>query len=93
MESDASEKRDMASLQGPVEEVGGKLMLRIPLEAGGDQFVECSKGISKIEDGCLVVEIQGWLAGMLRVEAGDLVSIDNADGKLNIRPVNPRPVQ
>jgi hypothetical protein len=27
---------------------------------------------------------------MLRIEEGDLVSIDNANGKFNIRPVNAR---
>jgi len=30
---------------------------------------------------------------MLRIEAGDLVSVNNSGGKFNITPVNPRPVQ
>lgn len=84
---------DVASLQGPVEKIGEKLVLRIPLEAGGDQFVECSRGISEVKDGCLVVEIKEWLADMLRIEEGDLVHVDNRNGKFNITPVNPRPVQ
>ena len=29
----------------------------------------------------------------LRIEAGGLVSVNNAGGKFNITPVNPRPVQ
>jgi hypothetical protein len=82
-----------ASLQGPVEKVDGILVLRIPLAAGGDEFVECSRGISEVTDGFLVIEIKEWLAGMLRIEAGDLVSVNNAGGKFNITPVNPRPVQ
>jgi hypothetical protein len=82
-----------ASLQGPVEKVDGNLVLRIPLAAGGDEFVECSRGVSEIKDGYLVIEIKQWLAGVLRIEQGDLVSVNNADGKLNITPVNPRPVQ
>ena len=49
---------DVTSLQGPVEEIDGKLVLRIPLEAGGDQFLECSRGISEIKDEYLVVEIK-----------------------------------
>jgi hypothetical protein len=81
-----------ASLQG-VEKVDGNLVLRIPLAAGGEEFVECSRGVSEIKDGYLVIEIKQWLAGVLRIEQGDLVSVNNADGKLNITPVNPRPVQ
>ena len=84
---------ETASLQGPVDKVDGNLVLRIPLAAGGDQFVECSRGISEIKDGFLVIEIKEWLAGMLRIEAGGLVSVNNAGGKFNITPVNPRPVQ
>ncbi|MFZ0882693.1 MAG: hypothetical protein WAN14_04795 [Candidatus Acidiferrales bacterium] len=82
-----------ASLRGPVEKIDGKLSLRIPLAAGGDEFVACSRGISEVKDGFLIVEIQEWLAGLLRIEEGDLVSVNNADGKFNITPVNPRPVQ
>jgi hypothetical protein len=84
---------EAASLQGPVEKIDGKLVLRIPLAAGGDEFVACSRGISEVKDGYLIVEIQEWLAGMLRIEEGDLVSVTNANGKFNITPVNPRPVQ
>jgi hypothetical protein len=76
-----------------VEKVDGNLVLRIPLAAGGEEFVECSRGVSEIKDGYLVIEIKEWLAGVLRIEPGDLVSVNNADGKLNITPVNPRPVQ
>ena len=84
---------DVESLQGPIEKIDGKLVLRIPLEAGGDQFIECSRGVSEVKDGYLIVEIIEWLAGLLRVEAGDLVSVNNANGKFTITPVNPRPVQ
>jgi hypothetical protein len=76
-----------------VEQLDGKLVLRIPLEAGGDEFIECSRAISEIKDGFLVVEIREPLAGILRIEEGDLVSMNNGGGKLNIDPVNPSPVQ
>jgi hypothetical protein len=84
---------DLASLQGPVEKVDGNLVLRIPLAGGGDEFVECSRGISEVKDEFLVIEIKEWLAGVLRIEEGDVVSVNNADGKFNILPVNPRSVQ
>jgi hypothetical protein len=79
----------ITSLTGPVEEIDGKLMLRIPLEAGGDQFIRSSTGISRVEGDYLIVTIPEWLAGMLRIQAGTLVSVDNQDGKFNIHPINP----
>jgi hypothetical protein len=84
---------EVTSLEGPVEEIEGKLVLRIPLEAGGDQFLECSRGISEIKDQYLVVEIKQWLADRLRIQKDDLVSVDNSNRKFNITPVNPRPLQ
>jgi antitoxin component of MazEF toxin-antitoxin module len=37
----------------------------------------------------LKIVIPEWLAGMLRIEEGDLVSVQS-DGKLHIRALNPR---
>ncbi len=80
-------------LQGPVERIGGKLALRIPLAAGGDSFVECSKGISEIEGEYLKIIIPEWLSGMLRIDEGSWVSVDNENGKFNIHPQDPAPLQ
>ena len=84
---------NVTTLQGSVEKVDGKLVLYIPLSAGGDQFIECSKGISELQDEYLKVVIPEWLAGTLRIEEGTLVAIDNMNGKFNIHPLNPRPIQ
>jgi hypothetical protein len=84
---------NVTSLQGPVEKVDGQLVLFIPLSAGGDQFIECSKGISEVQGEYLKIIIQEWLAGMLRIEEGSIVSVNNENGKLNIYPVNPLPIQ
>ena len=84
---------DVTYLRGPVEKVDGKLVLSIPLSAGGDQFIEWSKGISELNGEYLKITIPEWLAGTLRIDAGSIVSIDNKDGKFNIRPVDPQPVQ
>ena len=78
------------SITGPVEKRNGKYILEIPLEVGGDVLARSAKGIGRIEGSSLVVVIQDWLAGMLRIEEGDLVHVDNADGKFNIQPVAPR---
>ncbi|HVM92487.1 MAG TPA: hypothetical protein VMT67_06720 [Terriglobales bacterium] len=84
---------ELKSLQGPVEKIEGKLTLLIPLAAGGDQFIECSKGISEIQGEFLKITIPEWLAGMLRIDDGSLVSVDNANGKFNIHPIDPAPLQ
>jgi len=84
---------NITSLQGPVEKIDGKLVLYVPPSAGGDQFIACSKGISEEEGQFLKVVIPEWLAGMLRVENGSLVNVDNKDGKFNIHPVDPRPIR
>ena len=81
------------SLQGPVLKVNGKLMLMIPLEDGGAEFVACSRGISEVEGACLKIAIPDWLAGMLRIDEGDIVSVSNWDGKLHIQPCEARMVQ
>lgn len=91
-DSNDSDADDVITLQGPVERIDGKLALLIPLNEGGDKFVECCRGISEVEGDTLKITIQEWLAGMLRIEEGDLVSIDNADAKFNISPVNARPI-
>lgn len=61
---------NVTTLQGSVEKVDGKLVLYIPLSAGGDQFIECSKGISELQGEYLKVVIPEWLAGTLRIEEG-----------------------
>jgi hypothetical protein len=85
--------RDVISLQGPVEEIDGKLTLFIPLEAGGDQLIECSRGIGEVEGDYLRITIPEWLAGILRIEDGSIVSVDNEGERLNIHLVAPLPPQ
>jgi hypothetical protein len=81
------------SMQGPVLMVNGKLTLMIPLEDGGAEFAACSRGISEVEGSCLKIAIPEWLAGVLRIDEGDIVSVSNWDAKLHIEPKQPRVVQ
>ena len=83
---------DVVSLEGSVLKRDGQLLLLIPLDAGGAEFIECSRGISELKDGFLKIVIPEWLAGMLRVEEGGLVVISNANGKFGIWAAEPRPV-
>ena len=87
-----NQELEVVSLEGPVIKKDGQLMLLIRLSEGGEELQECSKGISEVEGTCLKIVIPEWLAGVLRVEEGDLVNINNLNGKFNIWAVNPRPV-
>jgi antitoxin component of MazEF toxin-antitoxin module len=54
--------------------------------------MECSRGISEVQGDFLKIVIPEWLAGMLRIEEGDLVCVEDAEGKFHITPAKPRPV-
>lgn len=81
---------EITCLEGPVIRVNGELVLFIPL--GGDELVECSRGISEVQGEFLRINIPDWLAGVLRIEEGDLVCVHNSDGTFHIGPRNPRRV-
>jgi hypothetical protein len=75
---------EVVSLEGPVEVVNGKLVILIPLEAGGAVLAPLAKGLGEIDGDFLKVVIRPWLAEKLRIAAGSLVIVDNANGKFTI---------
>jgi hypothetical protein len=81
------------SLQGPVLMVNGKLTLMIPLVDEGAEYPARSRGISEVAGPCLRIAIPEWLAGVLRIDEGDIVSVSNWDGKLHIAPNEAKVVQ
>ncbi len=87
------EDANVVSLTGPIEKIDGKLVLMIPLDAGGAGLVESSRGISTVDGQFLRIEIPEWIARKLRVVEGDLVNVDNRCGKFNITPVASRPME
>ena len=76
----------VTSLSGPVEFIDGRLVLQIPLAAGGDQFLAASRGIGVVIDDYLEVTIPDWLAQQLSITEGTVVTVDNRGGKFNITP-------
>ena len=50
------------SIEGPVETVNGQLVLRIPLQEGGDKLAPFARGIGEVQGDDLVVVIPPWLA-------------------------------
>ena len=89
MWQDEQNMDDITSLTGPVESEGGQLVLRIPLEEGGDELIQCAREISQVDGDCLKIMIPKWLANKLHIADGSLVTVDNKDGKLNIHPIPP----
>jgi hypothetical protein len=77
---------EVTSLSGPVESIDGKLVLQIPLTAGGDRLVAASRGIGTVVDDYLQVSIPDWLAAKLGITEGTVVNVNNLDGKFNITP-------
>jgi len=77
---------EIVSLNGPVEEIDGELVLLIPLRAGGDILAGAARGIAVIEGEFLKVTIPSWLATKLGIAADSIVNVTNADGKFNIYP-------
>ncbi len=75
---------DVISLEGPVELVDGKLLIRIPLAAGGDKLAPLARGIGETDGEYLKIVIQPWLAEKLRIGEGSLVVVDNKNGKFTI---------
>lgn len=75
---------EYVSLEGPVERIDGRLVLRIPLTAGGDKLEPFARGIAESDSEYLQVVIQPWLAEKLRISVGSLVLVDNQDGKFSI---------
>jgi hypothetical protein len=83
---------DVISLEGPVLKINGELVLFVPLGDGGDELIDCSRGISEVQGEFLKISIPCWLASVLRIEEGDLVCVHNAGGRFHIGPSEPRRV-
>jgi hypothetical protein len=77
---------ELMSLQGPVLKVNGRLTLLVPMEDVGSDSIECRRGISEVSSGYLKIVIPDWLAGMLRIEEGDVICVNNWDGTFEIQP-------
>ena len=80
------------SVQGPVLKINGRLMLLIPLDRQASEWAAGAHCDFEVDGDCLKIVIPDWLAGILRVEEGDLISVSNWDGELHIEPSATSPV-
>ena len=60
------------------------MVLRVPLEAGGERLKLVAKATSYEEDGRLVVVLPEWLSERMQLDEGSAVHLDNRFGRLNI---------
>jgi hypothetical protein len=80
-----SDEVDFVSIHGPLEIQDGKFVLRIPLEVGGDKLAKIVGTIGRVEGHILQIEIPERLASnVMGWKEGDIVSVDNQGGLLNI---------
>lgn len=77
-------ENDFVSVRGPVERFGDDLVIRIPLEQGGEELAPSAGRTGEIKEGCLCVIIKPRLAERLRIREGSLVIVDNRSGKFTI---------
>jgi hypothetical protein len=89
-EKGGADVEKMISLQEPVLKIDGELVLLIPLNGGGNELADCSRGISEVQGDFLKIVIPEWLAGLLRVDEGDFVIVHNTHGKFHIHAVSPQ---
>jgi hypothetical protein len=71
------------SLRGKLEMADGKYVFVIPLSAGGNEFIKCSEGISKVEGQNLIITIPDWMVANAGLHNGSFVDIDNRNGQFN----------
>jgi len=81
-----SDVKKVISLDGPVEKIGNKLMLRIPLEIGGLGLLEYTRKIGSVVGDDLVIIIPDSLAEKLSISEGSMVNVNTENGKFTIQP-------
>ena len=76
-------------LQCRVEKINGELVVRIALEDGCDEFIECSKGASRLEGDDLINIIPEFISETLHIEEGSIVRVSNVYGCIGLQPLTP----
>ena len=78
---------DYLCLEAPVERLNDRLILRIPLEAGGQRLRQTLCAQCPIDGKDLIVTLPDWLAVKIKLAEGVAVHLDDRWGKLNIARV------
>ncbi|HXB58807.1 MAG TPA: hypothetical protein VNU95_04560 [Candidatus Acidoferrales bacterium] len=67
-------------LRGKLEMIEKDYVFVIPLAAGGEEFIKCTAGISKIEGENLIITLPEMMVAAAGFHNGSWVDIDNRNG-------------
>ena len=79
---------DYLSIQGPVERRDNRLVLRVPVDAGGHRLWSIANRLCVIENSDVIVLLPDWLTEQMHLEEGSEVHVDDRWGRLNIARLN-----
>ena len=78
-------KREWATnrirITGPIEHVGDRWLLRIPLTVGGAQLIASTRGIARVSGETLEIEIPERLVHELNLKDGQRLYVNNDNGE------------
>lgn len=74
-------RRKVVRLEGPLEKIGERYLLRIPLDVGGDVLSETTRGIGQVKNDVLEIELPDQLVQNLKLKEGQRLLVHNATGK------------
>jgi len=76
-----SQNSDIVRIEGPLERVDDRWLLRIPLAVGGAQLVASTRGIGEIKGEILEIVVPDNLVRNLKLKEGQHLWVHNKDGK------------
>ena len=74
-------RRRVVRIEGPLEKIGERWLMRIPLSVGGDVLSATTSGIGQVKDGILEIELPTQLVQNLKLKEGQHLWIHNASGE------------
>jgi hypothetical protein len=74
-------RRRVVRVEGPLEKIGGRWLMRIPLTVGGDVLLATVTGIRQIKDDILEIELPDLLVKNLKLKEGQHLFVHNATGE------------
>jgi len=74
-------RRRVVHIEGPLEKIDGRWLMRIPLNVGGNVLAATTAGIGRIKDDILEVELPERLVQNLKLQEGQRLLVHNATGK------------
>ncbi len=74
-------RRRVVRVEGPLERIDGRWLMRIPLTVGGDVLSATTAGIGRVKGDMLEVELAERLVQNLKLQDGQRLLVHNATGE------------